>query len=369
MVIPAPPPPDDRVPMGFDDGYHGDDGRPDDDGDLAALSDESYRDATWFVYRRRLPGQVVDKGVNPNAPIYVAKMTGALDLEELANLVGGGSFRVVGYRGGSKFTEVPIEIDRPRKAHESDARIITPGQPVPAVVSTPDASGARIDRLEAMLGEVLQQLKAPPAPQPMTFADVIQAAKLMQPAPAPTVQPDKAVVDSMVSMLTRGIELGANREGSGGTDWAAIFANATPLIDKLATAVISRAAMRRPVAQVRPVPPGRPASSAEVIEVPTPPAASEPQESVRMAAVVEALARAIDDMGTDNELDPAGFADSAETILNDAECAMLRMATVDGLMGELSPLVGRFPAFGKPQARTYVEAVLSALKSPAADAE
>ena len=78
--------------------------------------------------------------------------------------------------------------------------------------------------------------------------------------------------------------------------------------------------------------PPRSGSVAEVVEtVPAPAVEPEPEESPRMAAVVDALARAVDAMGTDDDREPADFAATVETILNPVELSMLRLATTDGL--------------------------------------
>ena len=54
----------------------------------------------------------------------------------------------------------------------------------------------------------------------------------------------------------------------------------------------------------------------------------------------------------------------AETVLLPAELSMLRLTTTEGLMSELAAVADRFPALATPQARAYVDAVLSELRAP-----
>src|SRR5258706_4700308 len=165
LVVPQPPPPGDEIPTGLGDDADSDsDALSDELGDISALSGESYRDSVWYVYRRRNPGEVVDKRSNPNAPVYVAKMVGPFDLEELANTVGGGSFRVVGMRAGRKFVGLPVEIDRPRKTFENERPSAPPS------VSVPATADPTIIAVLSVLERIEQTLAAPaPAPAPPPF--------------------------------------------------------------------------------------------------------------------------------------------------------------------------------------------------------
>ena len=357
----------DTLPIGMED-REPDDAGADDFGDLFALSDEAYRDALWYVWRRRVPGAPVERGTS-STPQYVTKLVGPIDLDSIAKQIGGGSFRLCGYRNGRKFIERPLEIDGPRKSHEPEKPAPASAPTAAAGLSAQDVAAIVSAAIERVFARIEQKLTPPPAPAAMGIKDVIEVAKMMRPESA-QASPDANVVQSMIGMLKQGIELGATREPGGGTDWAAVIEKAMPLADRFISAIAQRRGVpqRRPAPQGQPVPPSR----AEVIpDQPTPAAPVEPvgdeaDESVRMAAVVEALARAIDAMGTEGEIEPADFAATAETILLPAELSMLRMTTTDGLMSELSGVSDRFPVFSKPQARAFVDAVLSELRSPTA---
>jgi hypothetical protein len=358
LVVPQPPPPD-NLPLGMNDDPE--EGGPDDFGDLFALSDESYRDVLWYVWRRRSPGEIITTKTNPNAPIYVAKVIGPIDLDELAKQIGGGSFRLCGYRNGRKFIERPLEIEGPRKSQASER----PAAPAAAPIVPGADTSALVAAIERGFAQLEQRVQPPQAPaaQPFAIKDVIEMAKMLKPDPTPQSSPDANVISSMIGMLKQGIELGATREGSGGTDWAAVIEKAMPLAEKL----VSGLAMRRGVPPRRP--PGQPvpASHAEVVQGPPTEPEAEPKESVRMAAVVDSLARAIESMGTENEIEPADFAATVETVLLPAELSMLRLSTTDGLMAELGTVADSFPILAKPQARAFVEAVLTELKAPPAE--
>jgi hypothetical protein len=360
LVVPEPP------PAIFDPENNGHGGEVDDEtdledefGELTALTDESYREAQWIVWRRRPPGSSAPRG--QVAATYLAKFIGPLDLEAIREKVGGGSFRICGYLKGRKFVERPVDFEGPLKVYPNEP------QPVSApVVQSP----AGADQLAAVLTRVMDRLEHverivthPPAPPaaPMTMADVIAAAKMLRPEPA--AAPAEAAIGNMVQLLQQGIELGAQREPREGTDWAAIIEKALPLLEKTVTAALSR----RPGQPVRRATPAAtpPASGSHAEVVATEPAAPTPEgESPRMTVVIEALARAIAAMGTETEIDPAGFAETVETVLEPAEAAMLRLGTVDQLMAELEAVADRFPVFRAPQARVFVDAVLKELREP-----
>lgn len=363
IVVPEPPPPDD-LPVGLDN--RGDDeherGVADDLGDLFALSDESYRDVVWYVWRRRIAGEVVDRRSNPNAPIYVAKVVGPIDLDDLAKLIGGGSFRLCGFRAGRKIIERPIEVDGPKKSHAIDLA----AGPAPAA-ATPPADVAQVvaAAVERVLERIEQRMSANTPPNNnggMTFKDAIEMAKLMRGEPQGS--PDAALVQSYVGILKEGIALGTQRENPTGTDWGAVVEKSLPLLEKMIGGILTRRPV--PVRRAAPPAPGqRPPSHAEVVQdQPQPPADESVGESVRMSAVVDSLARAVEAMGTENEIEPADFAVTVETILDPGELSMLRLTTTDGLMAELARVSERFPSLVTPQARVFVDAVLTALRTP-----
>jgi hypothetical protein len=361
IIVEPPPGQDNGLPPGLDEP---DDAGADDFGDFLALADESFRDATWFIWRRAVPGEPVVPG-SKGTPKYVCKLVGPIDLDTIAQRVGGGSFRICGYRGTPfrKFIERPFEVDGPRKVHDTER---APAPAPPTNGSAPaDMAAAVTAAIAAGFARLEQKLQPPPAAAPaMSFKDLIEAAKLMRPDPVQQENPNENTINAMMGLIKQGIELGATREPGAGTDWVAVIDKAMPIADKLVSALGQRRGVppRRPP-QGQPVPPSR----AEVIE--TPPPAPEPEPApegvnVRMAAVVDSLARSIEAMGTEREVEPADFAATAETVLLPAELSMLRLATTDSLMAELLQTVDQFPVFKTPQARVFVDAVLSDLRGP-----
>lgn len=350
-------------------------------GDFQTLTEETGRDSYWIVWRRRTPG-AVDKNTNPSTPTYVCKILGALDLDELKRTVGGGSFRVCGYTAnGRKFGERSVTFEGPRKLVADDSPPVIPAATVSPVVTVQSAAPASdlvvlLQRMDARLDRLERTpLAAPVAPPVMSFSDVIEAAKAMK---GERSDPDANVVSSMVGILQQGIELGKSAVKSGGepagTDWAVVVEKVAPSLERLLGAMLARRPM--PAQMRRPMPANpaavqsdkTPSPSGSVAEVIPDDQAGDPEPgNVRMAAVVDALARAIDGMGTPEEIEPADFAVTVETILSPLELSTLRIGTTDQLMGELSGLVDRFPALGKAQARPYVDAVLSALRDPGSD--
>lgn len=320
-------------------------------GDILALSDESYREATWYVYRRRDHGAAPRGRSVTNAPVYVAKLVGPLEIEEVRNLVGGGMFKICGYRKRNgrnvKFIERNVEIEGPRKVWDD---VPVRPAPNPNATATAAATPGVPRELVEILSRIEQRLantQQTPAVNGFSVKDMLELLRQLQPAPA--LPADVTMMKEMVGMAKDFMQLGAERQPDG-EGWVSVVDKLTPLAERLLSNV------RRPTVPMPPPPAPQPqhgASSAQVENV-----------SPRMTAVVESLARAIDE-----GLDPSDFAGTVETILNDDECASLKLATAEHVIGELRTLSSRFPIFNTEQAATYVGELLEHLKNPPDDSE
>lgn len=329
-------------------------------GDVAQLADPTYTDWTWWVYRVKTREEQ-RSAPRSKSKVVVTKLTGPLDVIEIQKQYGGGVYEFWGFHGGALRIRQTHELDGPRKVWDQPSSV-TPS------VTLQDAAAAP-SRTDALLERLLEKLSNPPAPAPapQSLTDqltaVVQVAKMLQPpAPASTDQQ----LSGMLELFRQGVEMGTKREpGEGGTDWAAIIDKGAPVVEKLVGAMLAGRPRRPapPPAQRRSQPP----SSAEVIADPPPPEPTEDQSSPGMAAVVAALARAVDAIGTEDEIPPDDFAATVATVLEPRELSLLCMGSTDQLMAELEAVAHRFPVFapGSNQAaRTFVEAVLGVLRSP-----
>ena len=81
-----------------------------------------------------------------------------------------------------------------------------------------------------------------------------------------------------------------------------------------------------------------------------------------MMTAIEALARSIE-----RRDDPADFTASLETILNPIELGWVRSKSADELLAEFGPFRAAYPALATPEARMFVDAVLSELRAAPED--
>jgi hypothetical protein len=104
-------------------------------------------------------------------------------------------------------------------------------------------------------------------------------------------------------------------------------------------------------------------SGAEVIGEPVVVAGDsiEDQESeARILTMVSSMARAVT-----QEADPIDFADTVERILSAEELFWLKSTTPEKLQEEIRARIGeRYPVLATPNARQYLEALLSELRNP-----
>jgi len=321
-------------------------------GDLLALSDAEYSDATWYVWRQQIPGDPMPRRPYGNAPTYLAMLTGPLNLEAIRQQVGGGFFRVQGWRKKHCFKRFTINFEGPRKEFAVDAvrdPLVTSSVTSPGDPSVQAAILRQLDSIERRLNERTAAVTpAAPAKDPVELA--IMLAKVIRSGEGVQGSPDKVVVDAMLGMLKEGISLGQGREpdqAPRGTDWAAVIEKAMPLVDRVVTAMSARAMQMR----------YERARSAEVVDE----TQSQPLDAagIRMTAVIDALARAVAD-----EIPPEDFADSMIHMLEPQELAMLKITTADQAMADLAGVIKRYPILSTPLAREYIAQVLAELNRP-----
>ena len=321
-------------------------------GEIFALSDPSLKDVTWYVYRMRHasdtpPGQRVS-----NAPLYIAKLVGPLDIEELRKSLGGGHFKVLGFRGRKKIRERQVEFEGPYKVFDAK-----PSEPSPApqarVVrnTTSPELLAFLSRLDQRMDKLEEKTGSAPNGA-ITMKDILALLQHQQQQQSqPTQSPDAAILKEMFGMAREFAE--SSRNSDGDNTLAVVLDKVGPIVEK----VFSQP--RRPPQRPGPAaPPPSPtptnagaavASSAEIVDDPG---------NMRMGAVIDALARAVAE-----GLDPAEFADTVEVILPSEEVAMLRAMPVEEVMKILAEVTHRFPILATPEARAYVESLLAYLNT------
>jgi hypothetical protein len=189
-------------------------------GDLESLDSDDYGSVTWYIYRLR-------DDENGSGPLssngrFCAKIVGALDLERLRSLVGGGRFRVFG-RGSRGSGIGPIrrvvEIEGPPKlAPLAETQDDQDDQD--------DRGDWRIDQLAEQVAKLtaMMQAQAQPAPNAglgiTNLRDLIELTRQL--APPPPTEP-------VIAALTRGIEIGretTETEGDGLAGMVKAFAPA-----------------------------------------------------------------------------------------------------------------------------------------------
>lgn len=330
-------------------------------GDIDALSDASFRDWTWQVYRLRTPDEM-RAGPKATPRLWICKLVGPVDLTSFQRDYGGGSFQFYGYFNGHLRKRVSIDLDGPPKTRPAEPTLAPPPVAGPAVGAAPASQDPALVQLLQKQLEYLQRLDArlsqqlTPASQAFSIKDVLSIVELVRGG----ASPDSGVVKEMVGLIQEGIKLGQSRGEGGGENnvLGTVLEKLVPLGER----IVERMGTRRPGP---PRPPGAPASGAAVVE-PTPaaPAPSrDDAEAARHVALVDALARAVAD-----RLDPVDFAATVENLLTPQEVALLRLTTTDALMADLEQqATNRYPILATPDARAFVDAVLNELRTPPSD--
>jgi len=337
---------------------------PDDDdldipdaGDLEALAGVG-EEWKWAVYRRLRPEE---KSMFPGETrVLMTTVEGPINhdtLEWIKREFGGGTYELWGTIRGQRGLRLKPVI--------SLAGEIRPAIPAPPPTTTAapssNGNGNGVAEMLRILERIEQRLSAPvtaPVQQGITVKDMLELMPLMQPAREPSA---KVQLDGLMDVLKTGIELGTTRDPGEPPDLGMqMLEKALPTLEKVATAILSRAG--RPPAP-RPATPGAPGdpaarpSEAQVIEQ-TP---EDAERAARLTTLVGALARAIA-----QGIEVQDFAGTVESILPDDELYALRLYEPDKLMAEIRANTGtRYATLETDQALQYVTELLAELRSPA----
>ncbi len=329
-------------------------------GDAAALSDASFADWAWQVYRLRTPDEV-SRDRKGSRREWMMRLDGPLELTEIRRQCGGGAFEIWGYYAKRLRCRLRQDIGGPRRTFD---------RPEAAPVAAPSA--VSVSRDDSMLVRALEQqgrtldaivrrLESPPQPAApaMSVAEVFAIADRLNQREAPS--PSGDVLKELVSAFRLGMEVKQDAGGSAAKTTAEILLEKlAPVAEKIAMAVVS--GPRRPPGPPRRAAPPPSGSSAEVVDPPgadaAPPAAPEPDPGAhRWPAVVEALANAVA-----RGDDPGVFVDTLELLLPPQELGMLRLAPAETLVAQLRESAGgQYPVLNTEQAAAFVQAALAEL--------
>lgn len=382
-------PPDPLDPAGDDDedGELEGGGTFPDMGDLAALADSAFADWTWHIYRLR-SFEDMARLKSREQRVWVLSPKGPIDVAALRDAVGGGTFEVWGYLAGKLQTKMKFELEGPPKLYTPPAPP-TPTAPVAVDPSTRVTNGTdpvllamlqKQDKMLELLAANLAKSAAPaatPAVQGFSFREMLQLATMLR------GNGGQGGVDlkDMVALFQQGIEAGgAAANGNDKTTLEMILEKGLPMIERIAANALRRGPARptpRPGPGPAPGPsaaPAREPSMATVLETPAEdPAHNRPapqpshEETVRWAAAVDALARAIE-AGTP----PEDFADTLDDLLLAAEIDLMLAGGAPAVMAQIRTASDRYPVFAAPEpgaedrAELYITAVLEALVEPPA---
>jgi len=338
-----------------------------DAGDVGELADSRYTEYSWFIYRLRTPEEI-NRLPQAGPRSLVTKRVGPVDILELQREFGGGIYEFWAYfdqgDGAGKrlrFRRV-YAVEGPRKEPGQS------GTAAPAAGAGP-AAGAdpQLAALLAAINRTLERLEAranapsttAPATQPFPFKELLELSKLINERATPALA--GASVTEMMALVSQGIELGkATVPGTEQSTVAVVLDKLAPSLERLAANLLTRRAPalpRRPLGG--PVP-----SSAQVVNEPEPAPPSD--DETRMSAAIDALARAV------VEQTPAeDFAFVLEHSLSREQVAMLRLGTVEQIMGQLEAAGAtvKYPILATEAAPPYLDSVLSYLRSPAPEEE
>jgi hypothetical protein len=310
-------------------------------GDIGALADAAFNDWSWIVYRMATPDEMV-RNRSKQARVWMTKAAGPLDLLEIQEQCGGGTFEFWGYYGGHLRTRIRQEVAGPRKVFD----VVTP-QPAAAAPAAPQAvtltgaTSAFEDRITRLLEQQQQQLNALAASgkrDGLGIADIFAFKEGMALRAQVEGGPEKSTIEVVTEKLAPVLER---------------------VLVHMATAA-RPAPPRRPPTAAPPAAPGAPpASVAEVVDE-TPSPAATTDEGYRWQAAIEALANAVA-VGDD----PVDFADTLSRILNAQELGMLRLGSPEDVTAVLRKRAGeRFEILHRDEAAAFVAAVLEELRNP-----
>lgn len=326
-------------------------------GDYAVLSDPSFSEWEWTVYRLHTPDEVTR--LRPATPrLWVTRVTGPLDIYTIQANYGGGTFEFWGKYESELRTRIKVDLSGPRK--DFNAAPVAPAVAVaaapavdPTLVRVLENQQRSLDRLEAA---VRAQPQA--AAQPFGIKDAFELFDRMQ---GRTM--NGGDLGEITAAFREGIALRDSLGGAPERDkLEIILERVMPTIERVGAAMLTRsAAVKR-----APAPPAP--SHATVVDPAAPPTAvpTEPVVEVvdpgdhRMRTAVEVLANAIA-VGDD----PLDTADVVGRILQPQELGLLRMMPDEAVISQLrASAAGQFPVLERPEAAVFLGAVLKELREP-----
>jgi hypothetical protein len=336
-------------------------------GSLFSIQGPQFEDVSWSINRYRTRQELV---MDPTGQKWdwVLDTVGELNGSDLLPQIGGGTFKIFGYRinekGGVKLAyNRTVSLAGPRKnfaaVEPSPVQIMAP-----ALTPQNDLLIKLIEKIDQRL-ERLERAPAPPPP-PTSLKDMAETLVLLKsldpkPEPTPPVQnPDREIVTAYMEILKQGIDLGRVREPieEGGTDWAKVLETAGPLVERILTPRQRQRYAPPTGAAVPPQPPPAGGNPPPTEEDP-----AEAAERARWMTLVDALNRAI------TTREPAeDFADRVEQIMLEDEVTLLRMSNPEEIVTQLAANAGaRYPVLATPGAKEYVAQVLRELNTPPSD--
>lgn len=354
-----------------------------DDADILQLATATYAAWTWWIYRVREPDEMRD-GQKRNRLILCTKVTGPLDVIAIQRDYGGGTFDVWGFHKSKLKLRRNFDVAGPRKVWTDmrEAEASPPASAPPGGDTGAQLLAARMDSIERSLERIASAPAA--AAAGLTIADFLKLMPLMQPA-QPSIDAS-ALLTQMIGIFKMGAEVRSDADAPPTPVVGIILDRLLPAVERLAGAVIARNNnIVRPVLPAGPTMPQQQKaaaslSRAEVVAdplpanppgyvgqppgpvgdppAPAPGLGAETLEQIRFTALVDALARAIDE--GDN---PKDFASTVERMLNDSELEQLTGTPLELLMPQLVATKETYPVFGTDVARPFVDAVLSELKA------
>jgi hypothetical protein len=359
-------------------------------GDLFAIQGAEFQNVSWSIFRFRTRAEIASDPQS-QAEEWVADRTGELHGTDVADSIGGGTFRFRGYLPRSDGRGVRIAYNRiiaiAGARRNFSAVAVASASVAPAAVAAAEPS--RVERaILRMLRDTkdrLDRLERTPVPiQPAgpSLKDMAETLTMLDTlrqrgAPATDTSIAKELFGAMSTAMKTGIELGQGRDPLPAGEETPGWIKAAEIFGPIASRVLDQMAQRRgpvppatarpqaaPAAgQVAPAPeePGPTAttpasgSSAEVIEDEDPTTAI---TAVRMMAVIDLLAR-----GIGEQADIEETADVIYRILPSVDLEAILRLPDQAVVEDIAARYGvPYPELATPAGRSYIASVLAELK-------
>jgi hypothetical protein len=304
----------------------------------AFVGDLDARRIDWQLWRLIQPGENVPPGYDPTRGTLVMQWSGAMkSLEDLARIVGGGYYRIIGTEQGHRKPVVneSFAIQGPQRSPSSAAESSV----------TIDQVVDLVGQLQRQLGELRSELRAgaraqnSPADPFASLANAVTLIDRLRPA-----QPQRSF-EELKSIFDLVKEYGGNGVAGGGVDWAGIAREVIPLLRR-----------------GEPAPAARPVPSSSSPATPATPVA--PVIDPRRVQLASGLLRSFD-----AEMHPAAVADLLDLAVAPVDLATLKeCANAEAALGLIgADVVAQYPRVQDPAVLNYLELVLTELRKPSAE--